>query len=482
VFRTTGHSQGISTFFNNLTAYYQWATFYNTTFQIISLAVVLAAAMLAWLWKYGRPRPLGWALMGLLLLGSLILVREPGRFVLPSGANWAIVAFALPLGGLALSPATPLPLRVLVLWFAPAFLAESFLFGHPSTHFYTIDAAAALLAGLAIARLAQWLRARGLARLQVPLVGIGVALLLLVIPYMYIVFVRQMPEYRLVFPAARPPLYRASYQDKLPKDASYFGFPHRAGWEVIGELYRQGVLRGSFESNEDYLITHWYTHKAPNCAKYPDYYFLARAPLDRNRVPMDTIASEYRLFGSVLVDGVKKIEIYSRAPSQQPAREFELNDYRWAFESQLIAGTTVPATLLELAPENHWGMRWQGGVSLQTYDLGSRRLFSGQDTTFVFRWQAAAPLDKVYQVFVDIVDDHGRVVDSIEPPCQATPTTEWHAHKSNKVLFSWAADPTIAPGAYTLRVGLRDTHNGARLLLADGSETLNIATLKVVAR
>jgi hypothetical protein len=369
-----------------------------------------------------------------------------------------------------------------VLWFAPAFLAEAFLFGHPSTHFYTIDAAAALLVGLAIAELAQWLRARGLARLQDPLVGLGIVLLLLAIPYMYIVFVRQMPEYRLVFPAARPAIYRASYQDKLPKDASYFGFPHRAGWKVIGELYRQGILRGSFESNEDFLITHWYTRKAPVCADDPDYYFLAQRPLDPNRVPMEKIARAYQLFGSVLVDGVKKIEIYSRAPSVQSAREFEINDYGDAVESHLIAGAAAPATLLELTPESHVESHWRGALSLQSYDLGFERLFSGQDTTFVFRWQAAAPLDKVYQVFVDIVDDHGRVVDSIEPPCQATPTTEWHAHKSNKVLFSWAADPTIAPGAYTLRVGLRDTHNGARLLLADGSETLNIATLKVVAR
>jgi len=478
----TGHTQGISTFFNNLTAYYQWATLYNTTFQINALAVVLAIGILVWLWMYGRPRPFGWALMLVLFMGCAIMVRAPGRFVLPTGTNWAIIAFALPLAGLALSPATPLSLRILVLWFAPPFLAESFLFGHPSTHFYTIDAAAALLVGLAIAQLAQWLRARGLVRLQIPLLGYGVVLLLLAIPYMYIVFVRQMPEYRLVFPAARPAIYRASYQDKLPKDASYFGFPHLAGWKVVGELYRQGILRGSFESNEDYLITHWYTHKAPVCAEDPDYYFLAQRPLDRNRVPMEKITSEYRLFGSVLVDGVKKIEIYSRAPSVQPAREFEFNDYGAAFESHLIGGAATPATLLELTPENLVASRWRGGLSLQSYDLGLERLFSGQDTTFVFRWQAAAPLDKVYEVFVDIVDDQGRAIGSIEPPCQATPTTQWHAHKTNNVLFSWVADPTIEPGAYTLQVGLRDTQNGARMLLADGTEALTVATLKVVAR
>ncbi len=72
-----------------------------------------------------RPRPLGWGLAALLLLGGVVLARDPQRFALENG-NWAIVAFALPIAGLALAPATPAPLRALVLWFGSAFVAESF--------------------------------------------------------------------------------------------------------------------------------------------------------------------------------------------------------------------------------------------------------------------------------------------------------------------------------------------------------------------
>ena len=93
--------------------------------------------------RYGRPRLLGAALAGLLLLGCALLLWAPERFVLVGG-NWAILAFGLPLAGLILSPATPPPLRTLLIWFAAPFIAESFLIDDPKTHFYTMDAAAAL--------------------------------------------------------------------------------------------------------------------------------------------------------------------------------------------------------------------------------------------------------------------------------------------------------------------------------------------------
>src|SRR5262249_2622345 len=192
-----------------------------------------------------------------------------------------------PLAGLILSPATPPGLRGLLLWFAAPFVANAFLIRDPKTHFYTMDAGAALLIGMAIAQLVGWLRVRRVAWAWAPLALGGAALLALAAPYAYLVFVRQSPEDRIVFPAARPAVCRASYGDTLPRDGGYFGFPHRAGWKVIGELYRRGVLRGSFESNEDYLMTLWYLGGEPRCGVNPDYYFLSAAPMDLVKLPVD---------------------------------------------------------------------------------------------------------------------------------------------------------------------------------------------------
>ncbi|MFL5801213.1 MAG: glycosyltransferase family 39 protein [Roseiflexaceae bacterium] len=474
--KRTGQRDQIFDLYNNLPFYERVASFYNTTFQIHWLGALLAAAVAIWLWRYGRPRWLGCGLAALLLLGCALLLWAPQRLAVASGGNWAIVAFGLPLVALALSPAAPPALRVLVLWFSLPFVAESFLIGDPKTHFYTIDAAAALLIGLGCAQLLGWLRTRRLAWLGAPVALGGAALLALPTPYLYLVFVRQTPEYRIVFPAARPDIYRASYGDTLPRDAGYFGFPHRAGWRVIGELYRQGVLRGNFESNEDYLITLWYLGRVPRCDRAPEYYFLARSPLDLVKLPLAQIQRDYHLFGSVQVDGVPQIDIYSRQPVARP-RTFELSDYIDAFDARRVISLPKQRLVFKLAPLAPERVDWRGGVTLEQAQMRRIDMVAGQSTTLTFRWQAAQPLDPDDEVFVDIVDGAGRTVASVRPLCQSEPPAQWHTHDSNTTTFTLDADANIPPGSYTIRVGMRQSQTGVRLPLSNGTDALQVATL-----
>jgi hypothetical protein len=465
--------------FNNLPGYYRLATFYNTTFQIGWLGLSLAAGFVAWVGRYVRPRPLGWGLATLLALGGVILARDPQRFALENG-SWAIVAFGLPIAGLVLAPATPAPLRALVLWFGAAFLAEAFLIANPMTHFYTMDAAAALLIGLAVALLAARLHGRP-AWLKAPLALAGAALLLLATPYLYIVFVRQTPEYRHVFPAARPAIYQAIYGEQLPAKDGYFGFPHRAGWKVIGQLYDQGVLHGNFDSNEDYLITHWYSRKSSRCDQRPDYYFLARTPLDPVKVPIDMIKQDYHVFGSVLVGGAPTIDIYSRQPVAQP-QQFAFEQYISAFDQKPLASPIDQRVVLDLAPADLAGARWGRGISLESYSIRRLQLVAAQESTLVFRWRATEPLDRTYDVTLDVTNSSGQRVASVNPLCASAPVQDWHSHEINSTSFFLIADPSLPPDAYTLELSLRDPQNGALLPLADGTATLTVATLDVTAR
>lgn len=477
----TGKSTGSDRFVNNLVEYYRRATFYNTTYQINALGAALGLGLLAWIARHVRPRALGWALAGLLLLGAGLLALDPARFALPGG-NWAIVALGLPLLALALARNTPPPLRALALWFAAAFIAEAFLIANPMTHFYTIDAAAALLVGRALAELVAWLRERGLPWLLAPLGLLGAALALLAAPYLYIVFVRQSPEYRLVFPAARPAIYQAIYGDQLPTKGGYFGFPHQAGWKVIGELYRQGILQGDFESNEDFLITHWYTRKAPRCDKSPDYYILARRPVDAGKVPQDTIAREYHVFGTVLVGGAEALDIYQRGAVAAPARTFELRDFAGAFERRTLVSALAQSTRLDLAPLSYADARWQSGVSLQSTNVAPRQIIPNQDHVIVLQWAASAPLDRPYRAFVEVVDRAGAVVGSAGPFCSANPPAKWNTRPANSTSVIWSVPTELAPGAYTLQAGLRDAVTGAVLPRADGTRTLAVGMLTVTAR
>jgi hypothetical protein len=479
--KRTGQRDTLLDLFNNLPFYERVSTFYNTTYQIHWLGAILAAAMLVWLWRYGRPRALGWALAALLLLGCALLVWAPQRLASASIGSWAVIAFAVPIAGLVVSPATPPALRALLLWFAAPFVANGFLIDDPKTHFYTMDAGAALLIGLAIEQLAGWLRARRLTIALAPLALGGAALLALAAPYAYLVFVRQSPEYRIVFPTARPAIYRASYGDTLPRDAGYFGFPHRAGWKVIGELYRQGVLQGSFESNEDYTMTLWYLGRQPRCERDPSYYFLSEAPMDLVKLPVEQIRSSYHLFGTVLVDGVKKIDIYSRQPIEAP-RSFEMNDYTGAFDARPVATRPTRPMLFDLAPRAQTRGYWQSGLALERADMRKITMAAGQSTTMVFHWVASAALVGDQEVFVSLVDGSGRAAVALNPLCASGPSSEWHTREENMTSFALAADARIPPGQYSVQVGLRDRTTGAPLPLADGSSTLPIATLTVSVR
>ncbi|NJN66517.1 MAG: phospholipid carrier-dependent glycosyltransferase, partial [Chloroflexaceae bacterium] len=207
--RIGGNEPSGGMFANNLGDYYLLATFYNPTFLVHTLAPLLAGGMLAWLCAYGRLRLAGWGLAALLLVGCVLLVVAPGAFRLEGSFNWALVVCGLPLAVLVLSPArfsaAPFPIRVALLWFGGAFVTESFVVADPKTHFYTMLPAAALLMGWFIVQSVRWLHRRQRAWMLSPLVLWGAAVVALTVPYLFIVFVRQVPEYERTFPVARRP-------------------------------------------------------------------------------------------------------------------------------------------------------------------------------------------------------------------------------------------------------------------------------------
>lgn len=329
---------------NNLSGYYLLITFYNTVFQIETFAVMLVLAFLAWLFAYARPRPLGVGLSGLLLTGSLVMVFEPNWFQVGASFNWAIVAFALPIAGLVFSPATPQPLRTTLLWFGFPFVAESFLIAQPNTHFYTMHPATALLLACFVVQAARWLHQRQAAWLLSPTLVGGVALLLVTLPYIYLVYIQQFPEYERGFPDYRPNLYLADYGDRRPR-GGYFGFPHQDGWKVVGELYRQGVLQGTYDSNQKSLVTTWYVRDGQRGGEERTMYYIAVRIKGYLFIP-----KYYNPYASVWIDGNRVLDIYSREPLPDAPRTFHLEDYEAQFDAQPAPDLPIQRQLFEIDP------------------------------------------------------------------------------------------------------------------------------------
>jgi hypothetical protein len=463
--------------FNNLNDFYGLATFYNTTFQMNWLALLLAAAGMLWLWRYVRPGNLRGVLPGILLVGCVLLVLAPERLVW-AGVNWAGVCFALPLVGLLLAPATPAALRALLLWFGAAFLAEAFLIAEPRTHFYTMLVAAALLIGLAVAQLLAGLPQQHLTGLRL-LVGLsGAAGLLLAVPYSYLAFVRLTPEYYRGFPTVHPGVYRAGYGDTLPTEHGYFGFPQRDGWPVIGALYQQGLLQGDYDSNQKDVITTWYTRGAFRCKVTPDYFFAALREGEVDSHIQAKIWQGYVLFGYVLVDGIRTLDIYSRASVSQPPQAFALADYQQDNATHPITNFPLQRTLLIDAPQYRRTADWQQAVQLRGYDLPQQQLAPGQSTWLTLYWEVPPAAGLNYAPFVELRDSHGTMVGSAEPHCHTAPEN-WGLSSPTGTTFTLTADNALPAGAYMLRVGLRHTQTGALLPLADGAQTLPVATVMI---
>jgi 4-amino-4-deoxy-L-arabinose transferase-like glycosyltransferase len=462
--------------FNNLPGHYEHVTFYNTIPYTIALVVVLAGAVAAWLVRYLRGA--GWLLAVLWLAGSALLVVAPHWFILGERLNWAILALGVPLAALAAAPATPAALRVLLLWFAVPFAAHAFIIADPRTHFYTMNTAAALLVALALIQLAGW-RRRGV---QVPLAAAGALLLLIQVPYLHLAFLQQVPEFQRSFPLARPAIYRDLASDRVPWEG-IFGFPHRDGWKVAGELYTRGMLEGTYHSNQRDRTSIWYTRGAARCAPDPDYFLLATwdgADLSENLL-VEERAADYTLAACVLVDGMRMMNIHTQEPLPTLAgREvLDLDTYATAFDAHPVPDFPIQQALNVVVPQYELNAVWQDGFRLTGYDLKERRVAAGQRANLTLYWQLDNIPTSSYRGTIEVRDANGILVSHAEPICHSPETDSWGRYVTNSTMFALNTEDALEPGTYTLHARLLHADTNAPLALTDGTTGVQLGSFIV---
>lgn len=317
--------------YNNLAGSAFLASFYHTTPLLWAmgggLAVTLAGATVA----YVRPRPLGYPLAGLTLLVAADLLRGAEGSLLLGAPGLVALLCALPLLGLLLAPATPATLRFGLIWFISAAVSVGFLLAQPRTHMHVIDIPAALLIGWGLAAAGRWAARRERRWPGAALALAAAALLAVATPYAYALFVRQSPEYQRGFPMARLAAYPARAADRAAEPIGgngRLGYPSQDGWKTVGELYRRGMLRGAFASNQSAEVAAWYTRGIRRCGATPDYYIIASA-LRNPAIPADAF-----LFGTVSVHGQHQLWIYSRSRPDHPPYHFDSANFAAAFDAQ----------------------------------------------------------------------------------------------------------------------------------------------------
>ena len=319
--------------YNNLGQYLSLLSFYNSSYFVAACALTLGAGI-AWVlcsrFACALCGPAAALSASALLLCAAI---RPEALLLRSGGSFAVAVYGIIALMLLLPGVLTPPNKGLVLSLAAPLIAFACFSYRPNTHYYILHAFAALVcANLTMGAAEKIAENRWYRRVPLWLLG-GVVLLNL--PYSYLLFVRREPEYRFVYPKARSHWYWAPYGDRLPKGA-YFGFPHRSGWKAAAGLYAQGLLRGSYASNEEELITSWYLRGQKRDDSSPDIYFIVARPNDQVRVSPSRIKAEYTFWGRVLVDGQRRMDIFSKKPPLGAPQPYHLSDFIDGFDRELL--------------------------------------------------------------------------------------------------------------------------------------------------
>jgi hypothetical protein len=315
---------------------------------------------------------------------------------------------------------------------------------------------------------------------------LGIVAVMVFVAHQYVVFIRHDPEYKRVYPEARLPGYWTPYGEVLPR-GGYFGFPYRAGWNEVRGLYLDGTLSGDYDSNEEELITGWYTWGAVRCAEAPSNYLVSWRPQDEEDIPYGDIENEYGRRAVISVDGQEKLWAWVRGGSGEQALRLDDRGSRASVGgaasplanrplavSQAL-GMPLPMVELDTAFEN--GSRLTGvdfPVSIHLPEGGTapRSVSPGDSLSLVMIWHADRQPDANYSVFVHLVDVSGETVAQSDgwPDCGSSPTATW---RPGEVVFDGhvlALPEDVNPGLYQLRAGQYDATTGRRSrVVAEGA-------------
>ena len=95
-------------------------------------------------------------------------------------------------------------------------------------------------------------------------------------------------------------------------------------------------MQRSSDSNEEALITAWYTSGANRISQEPDYYFLAYNPNDPIPLSRPQIERTYNFWGRVYVDGIKKMDVFSKNKLDGEPQRLDWFKYSSTFDDYSI--------------------------------------------------------------------------------------------------------------------------------------------------
>ncbi len=468
--------------YNNLNDVFLRTTLYSTTYAVLLLIGLTVLAVTRVFRQNFRPA-VSWTISLMVVVFFGVTLFNPAWLTI-GDKDWIVAPFALLFGLVVLLPRQRQENRTVWIWFSAVMILALFLTEKPRTHVYTFFMPWMLIAGEELSLLWLALRQRFGARAAL-LVGSGAAAILLLVfgYYAYAYFLSQ-DEVMLDYFAKRPAGYAVVYDE--PDNKARFGFPLNNGWKTIGELYRTGVLSGSFETNEkEAWVPAWYTRGEDRCRRDAEWFFEIR-----NLEPWadeDALAMEHYLrqgfekWGRVQINDRDKLIIYQRTgnhqehPTQAPNAElttYRGEDFIDAFDQHALAD--LPLTYPSVDPPISHPLEVNLGdlITLEGYDIQhATPLRPGDNIHLTLYWRAQQPIDKSFKVFNQSYFGDGQIVAQRDgyPVCEGRETWRWDPGELITDPYVIPVNQDAPDGLYPLYTGMYLEETFDRLPVLDDS-------------
>ncbi|HYN89388.1 MAG TPA: glycosyltransferase family 39 protein [Ardenticatenaceae bacterium] len=459
--------------YNKLADVFVRTTLYSTTYYAVTMVALTVLAVVA-VYRRGLRSRWGWLLGALFVVGVVLSVVRPG-WLSAGGGDYTVVFFALALIAVWLMPTLAMEERTVWLWFGALMLLAIFFTATPRTHVYVFFIPWALVAGMALQRGWQALRDR-LGQRPALAAGAGAAgaAVLVFGAYAYWYFVYNEVEILRTWEQNRPRGFWTVYD--APDDQAIFGFPLQNGWKAVGVLYQQGVIDGTYATNEDDWLFDWYTRGGKACTREHTYYFFIDR-LDRkgeSRLPelRDQLQRDYQLFGTVLVQGTPRMQIYQRSEAQIEPQTFDSADYEAIFDAEYSGPgfqLSEPALNVQIQQPLHY--RLGEHIWLEGFSIADDHVRPGETLHLKLFWRAAQPVPERYTVFNQVIEPGVAIYGQRdrEPGCDTDTMMDWQPGELIVDRYQVPIAPDARPGSYPLLTGMYHPGRNERLTVYDAA-------------
>ena len=448
--------------YNNITDFFWRASYYNTSYYVLFLGALLLGTVLATLMQRHRGRRAR-VVICIVGLGSwLSIILFPSWWQLGS-ANLSVIVF-LATGVLLCWSPLSMEDGLLGVWLGSAALLYFFLMVKVHTHYYVALIPWLLIVGQGLLAGWDWIRRRWKPVAQAAAI-LGIALWGLSAYYVYVVFIGHSVEYHQSYPQAKPAIYWTPF-DKRPH-GGYFGFPYRTAWKAVGGMYDAGILQGTYDSNQEDLVTNWYTRGAMRCPQ-GEYFIIARDVEDPHDIIPGVIDGEYMPAMEILRKGKPQLWVFERG-YEGALRRYDYASYAAGFDEHLSAPVFhVGAPLDEVfEPTHRVGANFGGHFQLVGWALNPTPVAKGDRTILTLYWRTQRPTAADYHVFVHVGEEDTIVQEDGVPRCGQHPTYRWEQGEEIVDRYLLTAPQKTRLGAYPIRVGMYDFGTKDRLTIHD---------------